>query len=159
MGQAAVRQRGHDLRQPGLPARRRVPVRPADLRPLRRLLGRTVGQPDRRCVELAAEVCGIEHAHRPAGRKPYDAYYGHWSRVRKVKLPAAGDLGLAWTQRLVAMNTLVVSNILLNAGDDVTVQALIGDEFRPARRSHTSETTGRCIVRRRVRDERVASAI
>jgi hypothetical protein len=31
------------------------------------------------------------------------------------------------------MNTLVVSNTLLNAGDDVTFQALIGDEFRAAR--------------------------
>jgi hypothetical protein len=56
------------------------------------------------------------------------------------------------------MNTVVVSNILLSAGDDMTFQALIGDEFRAARRSPTSETTRRCIVRRRVRDERVASA-
>jgi hypothetical protein len=93
------------------------------------------------------------------GPQAYDAYYGHWSRVRKGELPAAGDLGLAWTQRPVAMNTLVVSNTLLNAGDDVTLQAPVGDEFRAARRSHTLETTGRCIVRRRVRDERVASAI
>src|SRR5215208_6778406 len=43
MGQAAVRQRGHDLRPAVLPARRRVPVRPADLRALRRLLGREGG--------------------------------------------------------------------------------------------------------------------
>src|SRR5438445_2393361 len=35
----------------------------------------------------------------------------------------------------------------------------VGDEFRAARRSHTLETTGRCVVRRRVRDERAASAI
>ena len=39
------------------------------------------------------------------------------------------------------------------------LQALVGDEFRAARRSHTLETTGRCVVRRRVRDERAASAI
>jgi hypothetical protein len=31
------------------------------------------------------------------------------------------------------------------------LQALVGDEFRAARRSHTFETTGRCVVRRRVR--------
>src|SRR5436190_741475 len=36
---AAVRQRGRDISQPGLPARRRLPVRPADLRDLCRLLG------------------------------------------------------------------------------------------------------------------------
>src|SRR5215210_385284 len=35
----------------------------------------------------------------------------------------------------------------------------VGDEFRAARPSHTFETTGRCVVRRRVRDERAASAI
>src|SRR5919198_48765 len=34
------------------------------------------------------------------------------------------------------------------------LQALVGDEFRAARRSHTLETTGRCVVRRRVRDRR-----
>lgn len=39
------------------------------------------------------------------------------------------------------------------------LQALVGDEFRAARRSHTLETTGRCVVHRRVRDERAASAI
>ena len=39
MGSAAVRQRGRDVPRRGLPARRRVPVRPADLRDLRRLLG------------------------------------------------------------------------------------------------------------------------
>src|SRR5205823_13700682 len=38
------------------------------------------------------------------------------------------------------------------------LQALVGDEFRAARRSHTVETTGRCVVHRRVRDERAASA-
>src|SRR4051794_40161028 len=44
MGQAAVRRRGHDVRPAGLPARRRVPVRPAHLRPLRRLMGATHGR-------------------------------------------------------------------------------------------------------------------
>src|SRR6059058_1370241 len=39
MGHGGVRQRDHDVHQPDLPARRRVPVRPADLRALRRLLG------------------------------------------------------------------------------------------------------------------------
>jgi hypothetical protein len=39
------------------------------------------------------------------------------------------------------------------------LQALVRDEFRAARRSHTYETTGRCVVRRRVRDERAAAAI
>src|SRR2546429_3942484 len=39
------------------------------------------------------------------------------------------------------------------------LQALVGDEFRAARRSHTLETTGRCVVHRRVCDERAASAI
>src|SRR6266540_1366923 len=41
MGLASLRerQRGRDISQRGLPARRRVPVRPADLRDLRRLLG------------------------------------------------------------------------------------------------------------------------
>jgi alkanesulfonate monooxygenase SsuD/methylene tetrahydromethanopterin reductase-like flavin-dependent oxidoreductase (luciferase family) len=39
------------------------------------------------------------------------------------------------------------------------LQALVGDEFRAARRSHDFETTGRCVVRRRVHDERAASAI
>ena len=37
------------------------------------------------------------------------------------------------------------------------LQALVGDEFRAARRSHTLETTGRCVVRRRGRDEGAAS--
>ena len=41
----------------------------------------------------------------------------------------------------------------------VDFQALVGDEFRAARRSHTLERTGRCVVHRRVRDERAASAI
>src|SRR4029453_8460765 len=40
MGHGGVRRRDHDVDQPDLPARRRVPVRPADLRALRRLLGR-----------------------------------------------------------------------------------------------------------------------
>src|SRR5438309_11684137 len=39
------------------------------------------------------------------------------------------------------------------------LQALVGDEFRAAARSHTLETTGRCGVHRRVREERAASAI
>ena len=39
MASAAVRQRGRDVSEPGLRARRRVPVRPADLRDLCRLLG------------------------------------------------------------------------------------------------------------------------
>ena len=39
MGHAALRQRDRDVRKPGLPARRRVPVRSADLRDLCRLLG------------------------------------------------------------------------------------------------------------------------
>src|ERR687891_2400097 len=39
MGSAALRRRGRDLPRRGLPARRRVPVRPADLRDLCRLLG------------------------------------------------------------------------------------------------------------------------
>jgi hypothetical protein len=84
----------------------------------------------------------------------------HWSRVRKGELPAAGPRACldAATRRDEHARRLE-HTVLLNAGDDVTFQALIGDEFRAARRSHTSETTGRCIVRRRVRDERVASAI
>ena len=58
--------------RPGLRARRRVPVRPADLRDLRRLLGnRLLGgksgrQPDLSGVEHDAQVRGVEHAHRPA---------------------------------------------------------------------------------------------
>src|SRR6266480_4676077 len=61
MGHGGVRQRDHDVHQPDLPARRRIPVRPADLRALRRLLGRggagsrrggRSGQPpDRSCLE------------------------------------------------------------------------------------------------------------
>ena len=49
-------------------SRLRVPVRSADLRSLRRLLGRDrSGQrPHRRCLEHSAEVRGIDHAHRPA---------------------------------------------------------------------------------------------
>src|ERR671918_1260744 len=39
MGSAALRRRGRDVPRRGLQARRRVPVRPADLRDLRRLLG------------------------------------------------------------------------------------------------------------------------
>src|SRR2546423_3065230 len=39
MGPAAVRRRGRDVPLWGLPARRRLPVRPADLRDLCRLLG------------------------------------------------------------------------------------------------------------------------
>ena len=53
----------------GLRARRRVPVRPADLRDLRRLLGnvgRSGRQPDLDGVEHEAQVRGIDHAHRPA---------------------------------------------------------------------------------------------
>src|SRR5712691_8414476 len=61
MGHGGVRQRDHDVHRPDLPARRRVPARPADLRALRRLLGRRgagsrrcgrSGQPpDHRCLE------------------------------------------------------------------------------------------------------------
>ena len=67
MGHAAVRRRGHDVSQPGLPARRRVPVRPADLRDLRRLLGRggRSGHPPHRSgPEHSAPVRGIDHTHR-----------------------------------------------------------------------------------------------
>src|SRR5438876_11582701 len=39
MGPAAVRRRGHNVPERGLPARRRLPVRPANLRDLCRLLG------------------------------------------------------------------------------------------------------------------------
>src|SRR5919197_4668940 len=69
MGPAALRRRGRDVPQPGLPARRRVPVRPADLRDLCRLLGimgRAGRQPHLDGVEHAAKVRRIDHAHRPA---------------------------------------------------------------------------------------------
>src|SRR5260370_814135 len=47
MGRAAVRRRGLGVSRPGLPARRRVPVRTADLRDLRPLLG--LGGMARKC--------------------------------------------------------------------------------------------------------------
>jgi len=61
MGHGGGRQRDHDVHQRDLPARRRVPVRPADLRALRRLLGRrgagsrrggrSAQPPDHRCLD------------------------------------------------------------------------------------------------------------
>jgi dihydrofolate reductase len=57
------------------------------------------------------------------GRKTYDAYYGHWSRVGRGELPASTDLEQAWTQRMVAMHKYVISNTLENPGDDTTVIA------------------------------------
>jgi hypothetical protein len=64
---AALRQRGRDVPRRGLPARRRLPVRPADLRDLCQLLG-SKGRfgPHRSGAEHAAQVRGIDHAHRPA---------------------------------------------------------------------------------------------
>ena len=32
------------------------------------------------------------------GRKTYEAYYGHWSRVGKGELPASTETEQAWTQ-------------------------------------------------------------
>ena len=55
------------------------------------------------------------------GRKTYDAYYGHWSRVGTGELPSASKIELAWTQRLVAIRKYVVSNTLQSPGDDTTV--------------------------------------
>ena len=72
MGPADLRRRGRDVPRRSVPTRRRVPVRPADLRDLRRLLGhRLLGcergrQPHRQCVEHQAQVRRIDDAHRPA---------------------------------------------------------------------------------------------
>ena len=64
MGHGGGRQRDHGVHQRDLPAGRRVPVRPADLRTLRRLLGRRAGlrrggrsaqPPDHRCPEHKAQ--------------------------------------------------------------------------------------------------------
>jgi dihydrofolate reductase len=55
------------------------------------------------------------------GRKTYEAYYGHWSRVGTGELPASTELEQAWTRRMVAMNTFVISNTLQSEGDGVTV--------------------------------------
>jgi hypothetical protein len=60
-----------------------------------------------------------------------------------VDIPAAAERGL----------------ISVKLPDDHGPCALVGDEFRAARQSHTLEMTGRCVVRRRGRDERAASAI
>src|SRR5262245_62362528 len=43
MGHTALQRRGRDVPRPGLPARRRLPVRPANLRDLCRLLGEIQG--------------------------------------------------------------------------------------------------------------------
>ena len=68
MGHAGVRRRGHDVSQPGLRARRRVPVRQADLRDLRRLLG-IMGRSGRQRhldgVEHTTQVRRIDHTQRP----------------------------------------------------------------------------------------------
>src|SRR5688500_7335944 len=64
MGPAAVRRRGLDVPQPGVPARRCVPARQADLRDLRPLLGdvgRSGGQPD---------LDGAQHVWTALNTKP-----------------------------------------------------------------------------------------
>src|SRR5262245_62254679 len=72
MGQTVVRRRGHDVRQRLLPARRRLPIRPADLRALCGLLGNRVlggksgGQPDLSRVDIAAQVRRLGHAYYAA---------------------------------------------------------------------------------------------
>jgi quinol monooxygenase YgiN len=66
---AALGRRGGGVTERDLSVRRRIPIWPTDLRDLRRLLGsggRSAPEPHRRGVEHAAQVRGIDHAHRPA---------------------------------------------------------------------------------------------
>ena len=55
------------------------------------------------------------------GRKTYEAYYGHWSRVGKGELPASTETEQAWTERMVAMHKFVISNTLRSPAPDTTV--------------------------------------
>src|ERR1700733_7606193 len=67
MGQGGGRQPDQGADHRDLPARRRVLVRPADLRAVRRLLGssrRDARPSHRRGVERVAQVRRIDHAHR-----------------------------------------------------------------------------------------------
>jgi dihydrofolate reductase len=55
------------------------------------------------------------------GRKTFDAYYGHWSRVGRGELPASTETEQAWTERMVAMHKFVISNTLQSPAADTTV--------------------------------------
>ena len=74
------------------------------------------------------------------GRKTYDAYYGHWSRVGKGELPASTETEQAWTQRMVAMHKFVISSTLQSPAPDTTV--IGGDittEIRELKQRHSGD--------------------
>lgn len=94
-GLATVQWRGRDVPRPGLRTRRRVPVRPADIRDLRRFLG-NLGRPRRQPyldgTERPSQVRGIGQPHQPA-------MGGHYRPVRRPRdgvLTLAQVGGAAW---------------------------------------------------------------
>jgi dihydrofolate reductase len=46
------------------------------------------------------------------GRRLYQQYVGHWSRVAAGEIPAGNDIEWRWTRRLMAMPKIVVSTTL-----------------------------------------------
>lgn len=44
------------------------------------------------------------------GRKLYDQYWGHWSRVASGEIPPETELELRWTQRMMEMPKYVISH-------------------------------------------------
>jgi dihydrofolate reductase len=55
------------------------------------------------------------------GRRLYEQYVGHWSRVASGEIAAETDLELRWTKRLVEMDKFVVSTTLRNLNGNTTV--------------------------------------
>lgn len=56
-------------------------------------------------VDLFSDSGGIVF-----GRKLYDQYWGHWSRVASGEIPAQSELELRWTRRMAEMPKFVVSH-------------------------------------------------
>jgi dihydrofolate reductase len=57
------------------------------------------------------------------GRRLYQQYVGHWSRVASGELGAESDLELQWTKRLMQMDKFVISTTLQDLNDNTRVIA------------------------------------
>src|SRR3954447_20409558 len=162
MGQAAVRRRGHNVRPAGLPARRRVPVRPAHLRPLRRLLGREGGSggPHRRWLEHEAQVRRVEPPHRPAMAGTTVLSGDLAASIRELKARPRGELqvhGSGTLIRWLLENELLDELSLLicpvvvgqgarlfpDAGPDLALDLIDSRAFPKGITSQTYRPTGR----------------
>src|SRR5712664_3065886 len=124
MGHTTSRHRNRGLSQPGLRRRGRVPLWPADVRDLRRLLGsdgRSEHEPDRRRAEQPAQVRGIDHPRRSA------VHGDVATAVRDLKVHQDGTLLVPGSGALVRW---LLANDLVDQLDLLTYPVVIGQGTR-----------------------------